>query len=697
MKESSLLANVLNSLPDLVWLKDTNGKYLACNQEFEKFFGVTEEELIGKDDFSFVNKDLAQCFVEHDKIAMQTGLSKNEEYLVFADGSYEGDFETIKIPLKDEHGKIIGVMGIARDITATKREITAYKKAEAIAHVGSWEINIANNHLAWSDECYRIFGMEPGSKIDYDTFVNAIYEPDKEKVLSAWQKALEGAPYEIDHRIVVNGSTKWVRERANLVTDSHQNLVAGIGTVQDITLFKEYEEKLLCLVNSDQLTGLANRVLLNSMLEKAVQHSVRNKKKCALLLFDLDRFKDINDSFGHGVGDEVLKEVANRLSHRLRATDVIARVCDGITSQVKEDDEELLEGEIIARLGGDEFAIVLSAIEHTEDAAKVANDIMQIIAEPYKLSTGATIHVHSSVGISIAPDHSLDANELLQFADSALYKAKNEGRSSFAYYSDPLTALAKERIEGENRLRQAIENKEFELYYQPQVHIASDRIIGVEALVRWNDPEKGLIPPNDFIPLAEQSGLIIPLGEWVMQESCRQAKEWVDKGYKLHVSFNVAATQLHYSDIHYLIEKALKKTKLSADKLTMEITEGTMMKREEDLVQKLHYIRSLGVKIAIDDFGTGYSSYSYLKRFPIDILKIDKSFIDDIPYEKDNMAIVSAIVAMGHAMNYQILAEGTEYKEQIEFLKEQKCEFYQGYFKGKPMPASELERLLLKS
>jgi EAL domain-containing protein (putative c-di-GMP-specific phosphodiesterase class I) len=284
---------------------------------------------------------------------------------------------------------------------------------------------------------------------------------------------------------------------------------------------------------------------------------------------------------------------------------------------------------------------------------------------------------------------------LLQHADAALYKAKSERRGTYRYYTDELTDSARHRIESESRLRRAIINNEFELYYQPQVHIATGRILGAEALIRWNDPDRGMIPPSAFIPIAEETGLIGEIGLWVLRETCRQGKIWLDGGHRLTLAVNVSAHQVHHQNIPKLVEETLLNSGYPANRLELELTESTLMQREEETVAMLHSLRAQGIRLAIDDFGTGYSSLSYLKRFPIDVLKIDKSFVDDIPFEADDMAIVTAIIAMGQALGFQVLAEGTERIEQIDFLREKGCTMYQGYFKSPPLPAKEFEKLLI--
>ena len=678
-RQSSFLHTLIDTIPDLIWLKDIEGKYLACNPMFERLYNAREADIVGKSDFDFVEPELAEFFRANDRLAIEEGGSRsNEEFLRFADGSYEGFFDTIKTPMKNSSGEVIGVLGIARDITDRKHKEDALRRkdadlgaAQALAHIGSWRLDVFQNTLEWSDETYRIFGIEIGTPLDYEMFLSRIHPDDLEKVDYAWKAALNGSAYQIEHRIVVDGEIKWVRENARLETDSAGNLVTGVGMVQLITERKLYEERLETLANYDLLTGLANRALLMSHLQNAIDQARRMKTQIALIMFDLDRFKDINDSYGHGAGDELLKLVATRFTSRLR------------------------EGDLIGRLGGDEFAVILENLAQPEDAGRLAKEMIEALGQEYKLSAGAMIHIGASAGIALFPNHGDDAHTLLQHADAALYKSKSEGRGTYYYYTDELTESARKRIECETRLRRAIANDEFEVYYQPQVHLLTGRIVGAEALVRWNDPERGNVPPSEFIPVAEETGLIREIGEWVLNETCRQGKVWLDAGHRLTLAVNLSAHQVRHQDIPKMVETALKKSGFAPNRLELELTESALMERQEEAVAMMHALRAHGIRLAIDDFGTGYSSLSYLKRFPIDVLKIDKSFIDDIPYDQDNMAIVTAIIAMGEALGFQILAEGTEREEQIAFLREKGCTMYQGYFKSRPVPAAEFEKLLL--
>ena len=431
-----------------------------------------------------------------------------------------------------------------------------------------------------------------------------------------------------------------------------------------------HKKELELIANYDQLTKLPNRLFFQTYLQKSILNALENKKTLAVLILDLDRFKDINDSYGHSVGDEILRIISNRLLDTIQ------------------------KGDLVSRLGGDEFAIVLEGSNTTEDIIKITEDVLKTISQVCKLSNNINLHIEASIGIVIAPDDAQDVEKILQYTDSALYQAKNNGRGGFSFYTDEMTQKAMKKIAYETELRQAIENNELELFYQPQVHIQTGKIVSCEALLRWNNAKFGRVVPDVFIPIAEDSGLINSIGEWVINEACNQGKIWIDKGYHLTIAVNVSPNQVKYQNLPLIISEALKSTQYRADRLEIEITESSLMQREEEVVEMLHSLRAKGIRLAIDDFGTGYSSLSYLKRFPIDVLKIDKSFIDDVPYEKDDMAIVIAIIEMGKALGFQVLAEGTEHQEQLDFLEEKGCNLYQGYIKSKPLPAKEFEKLL---
>ncbi len=444
-----------------------------------------------------------------------------------------------------------------------------------------------------------------------------------------------------------------------------------VGTHIDITERKAAEEQIKQLAFFDPLTQLPNRRLLQERLKHGIDVERRDGKQLALLMLDLDRFKAVNDSLGHLAGDELLQQVAVRISARLREVDMVAR------------------------LGGDEFVVLLEDIAHPEDAARVAEEIIAALSRTFCLAQDGNVQIGASIGISLYPQHGGCPEALMDHADAALYQAKDQGRGCFAYFSEDLTLAARERITLESRLRRAIEQRELQVFYQPQVDLAGGHIVGAEALVRWLDPVEGLIPPIRFIPIAEETGLILAIGEWVLRETCRQGRQWLDEGLPpITLAVNVSSHQFRRSDICGLVAMVLKETKFPAKQLELEITESGLMENQDNATDILNNLRGQGIRLAIDDFGTGYSSLAYLKHFPLDSLKIDKSFIDDIPFHQDDMEIAATIIAMGHILGFKVLAEGVETPEQLAFLQEKGCDLYQGYIKSKPMPADEFAELL---
>jgi len=441
--------------------------------------------------------------------------------------------------------------------------------------------------------------------------------------------------------------------------------------IEDITKRKATEDQIKQLAFYDPLTQLPNRRLLQEQLKHSINVERREGKQLGLLMLDLDRFKVVNDSLGHLIGDELLQQVALRITARLRDVDMVAR------------------------LGGDEFIILLEDLALPEDAARVATEIITDLAKPFCLTQGNTVLIGASIGISLYPQHGDSPEILMDHADAALYQAKDAGRGCFAYFSEDLTLAARERIALEKRLRHAVKQGELRIFLQPQVDIASGRIVGGEALVRWQDPVEGLIPPLRFIPIAEETGLIVEIGAWVLRETCRQGRQWLDAGLPpLTLAVNVSPHQFRRGDICALVATVLAETGFPAEQLELEITESGLMENQINATVILNSLRAQGVRLAIDDFGTGYSSLTYLKHFPLDVLKIDKSFIDDIPFHQDDMEIAATVVAMGHILGFKVLAEGVETAEQLAFLQEKGCDMYQGFIKSRPIPAEEFAELL---
>ncbi|MCZ6637519.1 MAG: EAL domain-containing protein [Alphaproteobacteria bacterium] len=433
------------------------------------------------------------------------------------------------------------------------------------------------------------------------------------------------------------------------------------------------EQQLHAMANYDKLTQLPNRELLLDRLTQAIAQAARQQTLVALLLLDLDRFKMVNDTLGHAFGDKVLQEVAKRIT---------ALIGDGDT---------------LARPGGDEFVVLLNNIKGARDAAKIADRIIQMLSKPIIID-GHEVFVSTSIGISLFPNDGVDKNDLITNADVAMYRAKEEGRNHFQFYTPGMNAATVERLTLENDLRRVIDRDELVLHYQPQMDLHTGQITGVEALVRWQHPELGLIPPARFIPVAEETGLIVPIGQWVLNTACAQTKAWVDAGYPpVVVSVNLSSRQFHQEDMVETVTTALRDSGLNAKQLMVEITESSLMKNPDDAVVTLCLLHNMGVGMSIDDFGTGYSSLGHLKRFPLQELKIDRSFVSDVTENPQDAAIIRAILAMAHSLEIKVIAEGVETEEQLNFLEDAGCDGIQGFHISKPLPARDFADKFLRT
>lgn len=442
--------------------------------------------------------------------------------------------------------------------------------------------------------------------------------------------------------------------------------------IQDIGERLAYEARLAHQATHDALTGLPNRALYHDRLTQVLAHAQRENHIVGLFFLDLDRFKYINDSLGHHVGDELLIAVAKRLKGCLRSEDTLAR------------------------LGGDEFTIILPHLERPSNSVTVAENIVKTLEKPFLIG-GKELFMSCSIGIAFFPFDGREAADLSKNADSAMYATKNLGGHGFQFYSKPMNAKAASRLEMDSSLRYALERGELLLHYQPQVDVQSLRIIGVEALLRWQHPERGLIPPSEFIPLAEESGVIIPIGEWVLENACRQGRVWQDAGLPISVGVNLSACHFQEPTLFRTIKETLESTGLQPGLLDLELTESMVMEHCEDTVSILHRLKQLGVTLSLDDFGTGYSSLSYLKQFPIDTLKIDRSFIQDIGEDEKNGTLASTIIAMARCLHMRVIAEGVETDAQLAYLRSRNCETFQGFQFSKPVPPEELTELLRRN
>ncbi|MFO0752068.1 MAG: EAL domain-containing protein [Thermodesulfovibrionales bacterium] len=533
-------------------------------------------------------------------------------------------------------------------------------------------MDVSSGKIAWTEEVYRIYGVPKDFETGNIPAAMSFYHPDSLPLLEeAFAKALEqGEPYDLELKFInAQGEHLWVRTVGNPIRDNGR-AVRISGNIMDITEQKRMEEEIRHLAHHDSLTGLPNRLLFMDILRKELAHAHRSRKKLAVFFLDLDRFKYINDTLGHDVGDRLLKKVASRLRASVRESDTVSRT------------------------GGDEFNILLTDLTHAGDIVTVARNILHAFLVPCWIN-GHELHVAISMGISIYPDDAQDSETLLKNADIALYHTKGHGGNNYQFYDASMNIHTLERVRLEHHLRQSLTREELMVYYQPQFSTDTRRVVCAEALVRWEHPELGILDPIRFIPLAEETGFIISIDEWVLREACAQFRQWQQEGYPdLCVTVNLSAKQFKKSDLAEKIAQILKETGLAPRHLNLEITESIAMEDLEHTIPLLRRLVGMGIGISIDDFGTGYSSLSYLKRLPVNKLKIDQSFVRDIATDPDDRSIIKAITALAQSMRLGVIAEGVETEEQLEFLRAAGCREAQGYLFSRPLPPGEFKALV---
>lgn len=797
------LKSVLHTIPDLVWMKNTEGEYLACNPAFERFFGAGEAEIIGKTDHDFVEAELADFFRQKDMEAIDSATMRvNEEWVTFASDGKRALLETRKVPVLDAQGKTTGVLGVARDITDIKAAELRYKQAlefsesvlnaipdllfefngegrylniwaqrpellaapkeallgrtiydvlppdaaeicnsalqEAMAnrislgktfcldlpHGTEWfELSVSRksggaesdpHFLAISrnvTERKRLELEVAKREHEFRTLVEnaadtvARYGKDLRRLYAnpAFAELVEGGvdallgkkPSEVpggshadvyEEKLVdvmatgeeIEFELRWTdksgRELCSLINltpefgkDGTVETVLAVG--RDISELYAFRQKIHQMAFYDTLTTLPNRALFSDRLRQMIADASWHHQLGGVMMLDMDRFKEINDTMGHAVGDELLREAGARLTACVRSYDTVAR------------------------LGGDEFAVLLPDVRHGDDIGRIADKMRSAFDRPFLLA-GKEVFVTCSIGIALYPDDSTEADDLLRYADSAMYFAKRSGRNAFRFYSRDLTESANERLMLESELRRAVERGELEVYYQPKVRLSDGALIGSEALLRWKHPQRGMIPPDKFIPIAEDSGLIIEIGEWVLRESCRAAAAMNGAGKPAHkVAINLSARQFQTGDLLAVVSQVLDETHCRPEWIELEITESLLLDEDGRVLEVLRAFRSLGITVAIDDFGTGYSALSYLARFPITTLKIDRSFVSRIDTDSFRAELVKAILSIAHCLGQEVVAEGVETAGQAAFLTAHGCQVAQGYLFSKPVPMVEFVAL----
>ncbi len=618
-------------------------------------------------------------------IIMVTGLDDIESL----ERSYQSgatDFITKPVVWETLSHRVRYLLRAGNAIRSLRRSETRLMQAQQVAKMGSWDWDIVRDQVQWSNEIFRLFPIQREAlDASFQSFLSFIHPDDRQRVNTAVDDALANkAPYLVEHRIINDdGSEISVEQQAEVVFGENETPLRMIGTIQDISDRKRTEKQIHQLAYYDTLTGLPNRGHFRKQAERALRSAKRNGHKLALIFLDLDAFKDVNDTLGHDAGDELLCTIADYLQHSIRTSDVVTKLEPEDARQAS-----------LSRLGGDEFTILLPDLKEIEVAAKVSERILRQLRKPIKLQ-GQEFFITGSMGIALFPDDGISVDVLLKNADIAMYHAKQNGRNNYRFYTKHMDERVQLRLSMESKLKRALEKDELDLHYQAKVEICSGQIIGVEALLRWHNPEMGQVSPARFIPIAEETGLIVPIGEWVLSTACRQAMTWRQAGLSPgNIAINLSSHQFRRGSLIEKVTHVLASTGLDPRWLELELTESAIMENAEETIRVLNQLKKMGITLSVDDFGTGYSSMAYLKRFPLDVVKIDQSFVNDIATDVNDATIVTAIIALAHGLNLTSIAEGVETEQQLSFLRQHGCDQAQGYLINRPVPADQMEQLL---
>lgn len=682
-----LMRTVIDATPDWIFVKDQEHRYQLVNKAYADALHMPPDAIIGKNGLELgmpedqvkgnPAKGIRGFWEDDQKVLESNNAQIYADHPVTVNGE-QRTFHTIKIPLRDNEGLPWGVLAVAHDITERKQMEQALEAREQ--EFRTLVENAVDTVVRYGTHMRRLY-VNPAFA--------ALFPGGASVLLGRTPTENHGGPnaaaYEAKLTEVINHGQRcefelnWTdakgRETCTQINltpefDAQGQVCSVLAVGRDITELNAYRQKIHQMAFYDPLTTLPNRALFNDRLQQMISDSAWRGQQAGLMMMDMDRFKEVNDTLGHAAGDELLRETAARLSTCLRVYDTVAR------------------------LGGDEFAFLLPDVRSGEDLGRIATKILAVFQQPFVLA-GKEVFVSCSMGIALYPDDSQEGNDLLKYADSAMYFAKRSGRNNFRFYSRDLTESAHDRLELESDLRRAVERKELELFYQPKVRLSDGSLIGSEALLRWHHPQRGMLPPSMFIAIAEDSGLIVDLGQWVLMEACRAAAQWNGLGRPLHqVAINLSARQFQGGDLVARVSRALEASGCRAEWIELEITESLLLDDEHGVLNVLNSLTALGVSIAIDDFGTGYSALSYLARFPIGTLKIDRSFINHVTTDKYRAELVKAILSIARCLGQNVVAEGVETQAQADFLLAHGCVVAQGYLYGKPMPMHELDQTL---
>lgn len=667
------LEQVMAAIPSPVFFKDAGGRYLGCNRAFEEYVGIPRHDLIGKGVFDIAPPDLAEIYHDADLSLMRgRGVQAYEATVKYADGDYR-DVLFRKAPFHSHSGEVAGIVGVMLDITEQKRLEREYRLAASVFDNAAEAIAITDETpviLKVNRAFTEITGYSAAEVVGKNPSVLSSGRQDKAFYSNMWNHLRDDGYWFgeiVNRRKSGEDYPEWLSISA--VRNDQGRPANYIGIFTDISQAKNAEAKIERLSLYDALTELPNRTLFVDRLRQAITLAGRRRHEVGVLLVGLDGLRQINDTMGFEVGDQMLRAVGQRLQTVLRT------------------------GDTIARYMSDQFTVLLSDLLDAPDAGIVAGNVLAALATPILLN-GKELVVGANIGIAVYPRDGSEPAALIRGADVAMHHAKRDGRNHYQFFSVDLEHNTLERSMLESGLRTALERQEFILQYQPQVDADTCRLVGVEALIRWRHPEMGMIAPGRFITLAEETGQIIAIGDWVLETACRQARAWLDAGHPLPVSVNLSACQFRQRDIVERIERVLGEFELPPELLELELTESMVMHDPERAVTALRRLRDMGVRVSIDDFGTGYSSLSYLKRFEIDKLKIDRSFVSDIPHDANDMAIAGAVIALGKSLKLRVVAEGVETLGQLDFLRGQGCHDIQGFYFSRPVDAAAIDAML---
>jgi diguanylate cyclase (GGDEF)-like protein/PAS domain S-box-containing protein len=687
-RQTSVLAQqaaLLDLAHDAIVVRDMQDRIVFWNRGAEKMYGWPAKLALGSVSAELLEPETSQPIAEINSHLLKYGHWEGDVKHRRRDGT-SLLLNTHKTLQRNEIGEPVRIFGIYSDITERKQAESKLQSlterlslATAVAEVGVWDWDLATNSVTWDSTMFEIYGIPPVHPLPYQTWAEMV-DPEDLPAIEATLKDLiaEKGQGTAEFRIRrADGAIRHLSMAQRIVLDEQGNAIRAIGVNMDVTKHKLAEEALRTSeahlsysAQHDFLTGLPNRMLLNDRVSQAIAVAPRHGKKVGVLFLDLDGFKHINDSLGHPIGDKLLQSIAKCLVKCVRITDTVSRQ------------------------GGDEFVVLLSEMAQSEDAAITARRMLQAVAEAHSVDEH-DLHVTTSIGVSVYPDDGMDAETLIKNADTAMYQAKENGRQNYQFFKPAMNVRAVARQSIEESLRRALERREFTLLYQPKVSLKTGEITGGEALLRWTHPTRGPISPAKFIPVAEDSGLILAIDKWVLQEACAQARAWADAGLPpVTMAVNVSAMEFRNERFLEGIFAILKETRLDPKYLELELTESVLMKRPASTEAILKILRSKGVQLAVDDFGTGYSSLSYLRKFSMDVLKIDRSFVRQITTAPDETSIVTAMISMGRSLNLRVVAEGVETPEELAFLQARQCDEAQGYYFSRAVLPDQFARLL---